>query len=423
MSVVVIGVNHKTAPIKIREKIAFSPENLEKGLDEIGAIVNERVIVSTCNRTELYLGSNKSPISSREITQWLARFFQIQEDSFQDFLYIHKQDTAVQHILRVVSGLDSLVLGEPQILGQVKDAHASALQAKATGPLLNKLMQYSFNVAKKVRTQTSIGANPVSVAYASVSLAKQIFAKLENQTALLVGAGETIELVGRHLKTQNIGDIIVANRTLENAQRLADEFDGSAIRLESVAEHLPKADIVISSTAAPIPIIGKGSVERALKKRKHQPIFMVDIAIPRDIESEVGNLDDVYLYTVDDLESVIEENKKSRQDAADQAEKMVQLEVQDYMDWVRAQSQLQLIRQYRTQAEMHKQDVLEKALQQIQNGKSTEEALSFLAHTLTNKLSHNVTVALNKAAKSGDLDTLETACKILDLTPIDHKRD
>ncbi|CAA6814613.1 MAG: Glutamyl-tRNA reductase (EC [uncultured Thiotrichaceae bacterium] len=423
MSVVVIGVNHKTAPVKIREKIAFSPENLEKGLEEIGAIVKERVIVSTCNRTELYLGSSKNSISSHDISQWLARFFQIQEDSFQDFLYVHKQDAAVQHILRVVSGLDSLVLGEPQILGQVKDAHASALRAKATGPMLNKLMQYSFKVAKKVRTQTAIGANPVSVAYASVSLAKQIFAKLEEQTALLVGAGETIELVGRHLKAQHVGNIIVANRTLENAQRLADEFDGTAIRLESVAEHLPNADIVISSTAAPIPIIGKGSVERALKKRKHQPIFMVDIAIPRDIESEVGDLDDVYLYTVDDLESVIEENKKSRQDAANQAEKMVQLEVKDYMDWVRAQSQLQLICQYRTRAETHKQDVLEKALQQIQNGKSTEEALTFLAHTLTNKLSHNATVALNKAAKSGDLDTLETACKILDLTPIDNQRD
>lgn len=421
MSVVVIGVNHKTAPVKIREKIAFSPENLEKGLDEIGAIVNERVIVSTCNRTELYLSSNQNNISAHAITQWLAQFFHIQENSFQDFLYIHKEDAAVQHILRVVSGLDSLVLGEPQILGQVKDAHASALRAKATGPLLNKLMQYSFNVAKKVRTQTSIGANPVSVAYASVSLAKQIFAKLEDQTALLVGAGETIELVGRHLKAQNIGNIIVANRTLENAQRLADEFAGTAIRLEAIAEHLPKADIVISSTAAPIPIIGKGSVERALKKRRHQPMFMVDIAIPRDIESEVGDLDDVYLYTVDDLESVIEENKKSRQDAADQAEKMVQLEVKDYMDWVRAQCQIQLIRQYREQAENHKQDVLEKAFQQLQKGKSTEEALTFLAHTLTNKLSHNVTVALNKAAKSGDLDTLETACKILDLTPIDNR--
>ncbi len=419
MSILVVGVSHHTAPVDVREKFSFSAEELNQALSVMGEIAAERIILSTCNRTEFYLATasttdNGKQLQSR-LTQWLAKSRQIDPAKLTSYLYTHFDEDAVKHILRVVSGLDSMVLGEPQILGQVKASHQQAMEHKTTGPVLNRLMQYSFTTAKKVRTQTAIGANPVSVAYAAVSLAKQIFSKLDKQTALLVGAGETIELVGRHLHSNGIGHIIVANRSIDKAQHLANEFDGEAIALETIAERLADADIVISSTAAPIPIIGKGSVERALKQRKHQPIFMVDIAVPRDIEPEVGKLDDIYLYTVDDLQSVIEENMQSRQQAAEQAEQMVEQEVGSFMDWLRAQSQLQLIRDYRTHTNQLKEDVLQKALKQIENGKSPEDALQFLAHTLTNKLSHAPTAAMNKAAHSGNIQLLEAARDLLDL--------
>ena len=415
MPIIVIGLNHKTAPVNIREKIAFSPDELEQGLDEIKSFVAERVIVSTCNRTEIYLATKSTTDKVGQLISWLSRFKQIERDTLVPYLYIHTDDDAVKHILRVVCGLDSMVLGEPQIFGQVKGSHANSLKHNATGLMLNRLMQYSFNIAKKVRTQTSIGANPISIAYAAVSLSKQIFTRLEEQTTLLVGAGETIELVARHLISNGVHKIIVANRSIENAQKLANEFSGKAIRLEEISENLASADIVISSTAAPIPIIGKGSVEKALKKRKHQPIFMVDIAVPRDIEPEVSSLEDVYLYTVDDLQSVIEENMKSRQSAADQAESMVAQEVSSYMDWLGAQEQIGLIKLYRDNADLIRQETLAKAVRFLKNGKSPEETLTFLAHTLTNKLSHNATAAMNQAAHSGNTELLEAACQLLNL--------
>ena len=416
MPILVVGVNHHTAPIDIREKVAFSPDEIGQALQALGILAAERVIVSTCNRTEFYIAHNNSIEQLQPLlVDWLAQSRQVESSKLSSYLYTHYNENAVKHILRVVSGLDSMVLGEPQILGQVKASHAQALEHNATGSVLNRLMQYSFTTAKKIRTQTAIGANPVSVAYAAVSLAKQIFAKLDQQTALLVGAGETIELVGRHLHSNGIGHIIVANRSVDKAQHLANEFGGEAIALEALADHLHNADIVISSTAAPIPIIGKGSVERALKARKYQPMFMVDIAVPRDIEPEVSNLDDVYLYTVDDLQSVIEENIKSRQDAANQAEQMVNQEVSTFMDWLRAQGQLQLIRKYRAQAQSLKDETLKKALRLLHNGKPPVDVLEFLAHTLTNKLSHAPTAAMNKAAHRGDLELLKAASQLLDL--------
>lgn len=417
MTIIVVGLNHNTAPVNIREKVAFSPDEVEQALHDIGEITPERLIVSTCNRTEIYLATNGNTTNNTysKLIQWLAKSRKVKSNKIKSYLYCHYDHHAVQHILRVVSGLDSMVLGEPQILGQVKSSHSLAMTLKTTGPILNRLMQYSFTTAKKVRTQTAIGANPISVAYAAVSLAKQIFSKLDKQTALLVGAGETIELVGRHLHSNGIDHVIVANRSVDKAQRLADEFSGDAIGLEAIADHLHEADIVISSTAAPIPIIGKGSVERALKKRKHQPMFMVDIAVPRDIEQEVSTLDDVYLYTVDDLQSVIEENMKSRQAAANQAEEMVKEEVSSFMDWLRAQGQLQLICEYRTNAKMLKEETLSKALKLLKNGKSAEDTLVFLAHTLTNKLSHTPTAAMNKAAHNGNLELLKAAQDLLNL--------
>jgi glutamyl-tRNA reductase len=302
-----------------------------------------------------------------------------------------------------------MVLGEPQILGQVKQAFQTATDAAATGKLLGRLFQHTFSVAKQVRTDTAIGHSPVSVAFAAVSLARQIFSDLSQQTALLIGAGETIELAARHLTQNGVGRIIVANRTLEKAHLLANQFGGYAIALTEIPTHLPEADIVISSTASPLPILGKGTVESALKKRRHQPIFMVDIAVPRDIEMEVGQLNDVYLYTVDDLQEVIDENLRSRQEAAEQASEIVDLHAEEFMGWLRSLDATSVIQGYRKQAEGIRDEVLEKALRQMRSGKDADECLKFLANTLTNKLLHTPSSQIRQAGHDGQTELLQAA--------------
>ncbi|SEA63580.1 glutamyl-tRNA reductase [Thiothrix caldifontis] len=419
MSILIVGVNHKTAPVSIREKVSFSPDSLPLALHAAHQVVPENLILSTCNRTEIYAAAHPQQ-SVEALVEWLASWHKMPATQLQPYLYIYQQDEAVRHALRVACGLDSLVLGEPQILGQLKTALQAASDQATTGNQLNRLMQHAFSTAKKVRTQTSIGANPVSVAFAAVSLAKQIFSKLEKQTALLIGAGETIELVGKHLATNHIGKIIVANRSIDKAQKLAAEYGGKGIGLPDLADHLPQADIIISSTASPVPILGKGAVERALKIRKHRPMFMVDIAVPRDIEQEVANLDDVYLYTVDDLHSVIEENLQSRRAAAEQAEGMVLEEVTNFMSWLRAQDHMNTIRAYRARTDTIRQAVFDKATTLLQNGKSPEEALQFLAHTLANKLSHDATQAMHHAARNGDHQLLEHARTLFNLSNDDN---
>ncbi|MEN9423595.1 MAG: hypothetical protein RL122_978 [Pseudomonadota bacterium] len=420
MSILIVGVNHKTAPVSIREKVAFSPDSLPHALQAAHRVAPECLILSTCNRTELYAAAHPQQ-TVETLIEWLAAWHNIPVAQLQPYLQIHEHDAAVRHTLRVACGLDSLVLGEPQILGQLKTALQAASDSATTGNQLNRLMQHAFSTAKRVRTQTSIGANPVSVAFAAVSLAKQIFSKLEKQTALLIGAGETIELVGKHLATNHIGKIIVANRSVDKAQKLAAEYGGKGIGLPELADHLPLADIIISSTASPVPILGKGAVERALKIRKHRPMFMVDIAVPRDIEQEVAQLDDVYLYTVDDLQSVIEENLQSRRVAAEQAEGMVLEEVDSFMAWLRAQDHMATIRAYRARTDSIRQETFDKAISLLHHGKSPEEALQFLAHTLANKLSHDATQAMNHAARNGDHTLLEHARTLFNLsTPDDN---
>ena len=419
MSILIVGVNHKTAPVAIREKVSFAPDSMPQALHSAHQVVQENLILSTCNRTEVYAASPQAQ-SLDALVEWLAAWHHIPTAQLKPYLYIHQQDEAVKHALRVACGLDSLVLGEPQILGQLKSALQTASDQRVTGHQLNRLMQHAFSTAKKVRTQTSIGANPISVAFAAVSLAKQIFSKLEKQTALLIGAGETIELVGKHLATNKIGKIMVANRSVDKAEKLAAEYGGKGIGLSDIADYLPQADIVISSTASPVPILGKGTVERALKIRKHRPMFMVDIAVPRDIEEEVSQLDDVYLYTVDDLQSVIEENLQSRRAAAEQAENMVVTEVDNFMAWLRAQDHMATIRHYRARTEQMRQEVLDKALNLLHNGKSAEETLQVLAHTLTNKLSHDATQAMNHAARNGDHQLLASAQTLFNLSTSDE---
>ena len=401
MTLLAFGINHKTAPVDIREKVAFAPEKLSIALQELTqqTPIYEAAILSTCNRTELYCGLEDDDLQA--LIEWFSRFHNLSADDVKPYIYAHTDIEAVQHILRVASGLDSLVLGEPQILGQIKDAYSKANDAGTLGQQLNRLFQHTFTVAKQVRTDTAIGASAVSVAFAAVSLAKQIFSDLSEHTAMLIGAGETIELVARHLSEQNVSKIIVANRTVERAEVLAKQFNAEAIALADMPERLVDADIIISSTASQLPILGKGAVERALKKRKHRPMFMVDIAVPRDIEPEVSEFDDVYLYTVDDLQDVIQENMKSRQEAAEQAEEIILLQTEHFMGWLRSLDAVDTIRQYRDQAEQARDDVLAQAQRQLASGKDAQEVMNELARTLTNKLIHTPTSQMKQAAHEG----------------------
>jgi len=412
-----LGINHKTAPVEIREKVAFAPDILDSALHELVSqqAVNEAAILSTCNRTELYCSCSVAIQNSDPIVDWISHYHQLNQQDVAPYVYAYADSAAVQHILRVASGLDSLVLGEPQILGQIKDAYTYANKAGVIGQQLNRLFQHTFSVAKQIRTDTAIGSNPVSVAFAAVSLAKQIFTDLSAHEALLIGAGETIELVARHLQEQGIKNIIVANRTVERAQILASQFDGEAIPLSEMPERLVDADIIIASTASQLPILGKGAVERALKQRKHRPIFMVDIAVPRDIEPEVGTLRDVYLYTVDDLHEVIEENHKSRQAAAEEAEEIIEIQVEHFMSWLRSLDAVDTIRSFREQAEYIRDISLRQAQRQIASGKDPQQVIHDLARILTNKLIHEPTVQLNRAAVEGRKTFLEHARELYNL--------
>ncbi len=413
MSLLALGVNHQTAPVTIRERVAFAPGTLMDALRDLVACrdIREAAILSTCNRTEIYCGADNPDDSL--ILDWFREFHQLSRDEIAPYVYSHPDRLAVRHMLRVASGLDSLVLGEPQILGQMKQAYTAASNAGTVGFMLNRLFQHTFSVAKQVRTDTAIGASPVSVAFAAVSLARQIFSDLSRHTALLIGAGETIELVARHLRENGVGRIIIANRTLERAHTLAAEFDGYAIGLSEIPAHLWEADMVISSTASQLPILGKGAVERALKTRKHRPMLMVDIAVPRDIEPEVDNLGDVYLYTVDDLQEIIQENLESRREAAKQAEEIIDVQVTHFMGWLRSLQAVDLIRAYRDNAERFREEVLEQARRQLAAGKPVDEVLEQTTRLLTHKLVHTPCAQMKQAGYDGRSELLDAAHDLL----------
>lgn len=417
MAFFALGINHKTASVEVRERVAFDPATLPEALRQLcrqgGA--REAAILSTCNRSELYL--EMEPGKREQVLHWLADYHGLQLDDLHSCAYLHERDEAVRHMMRVACGLDSLVLGEPQILGQIKDSYDAARDAGTVGPLLGRLFQATFSTAKTVRTDTAIGENPVSVAFAAVSLAKQIFTDLGQSRALLVGAGETITLVARHLHEQGVREIIVANRTLERARQLADEFGGQAVLLSEIPDMLVQSDIVISSTASQLPILGKGAVERALKLRKHKPIFMVDIAVPRDIEPQVGELGDVYLYTVDDLHEVVAENLKSRQGAARAAEELVLRGTADFMARLRELEAVDVLRAYRQQGEALRDDELNKALRALAAGGQPEQVLAQLARGLTNKLLHTPSVQLKRLSADGRHEALAVAQELFGITP------
>lgn len=415
MALLALGINHKTASVDVREKVAFSPDRLKEALQQALRVsqVSEVAILSTCNRTELYCAAEEE--GCKALLAWLGRYHKVELSELEKCSYAYWGEDAARHMMGVASGLDSLILGEPQILGQLKAAYGLAREAETIGSLLGRLFEQSFSVAKRVRTDTAIGENPVSVAYAAVSLAGHIFSDMPKNKALLIGAGETIELVARHLYEVGVRDITVANRTLARAQLLAEEFQGKAILLSEIPDNLPYADIVIASTASPLPILGKGAVERALKIRKHRPVFMVDIAVPRDIEPQVADLDDVYLYTVDDLQKVIDQNIKSREGAAEEARHLIESGAAEFMSSLRERTVVSVLRQFRGNAEEISYQEVQKALKALSSGSDPEKVVASLAHAITKKLIHAPTVQARKAAADGREEVADWLSYLFDL--------
>jgi glutamyl-tRNA reductase len=412
MTLFALGLNHVTAPIEVREKVAVNDNKLPSALSELREQcgIHEVAILSTCNRTEVYCSLDNNDDSI--IINWLSNLHHLKIQDLNPFLYSYPDVNAVKHILRVASGLDSMVIGEPQVLGQLKTAYKAAIEAGSIGQLLGRLFQHSFKVAKEVRSNTEIGNHPVSVAYAAVRLGQQIFGDFTDKTVLLIGAGKTIELTARHLKECGLNRMIIANRTLERSQHLASEFSGYAITLDDILNHLDEADIVICSTSSEIPIISRDMVESAVKKRKHRPVYIVDIAVPRDVEASAGELDDVYLYTVDDLHGVIEENLRNREQAAQQAEEIIDTHVIHFMDWMHSLNTVSTIKAIRDQAASIQQDVLDSAIKRLNRGEDPELIMKEMSRSLSNKLIHSPSSGLKNVGQQ-NRDELLRAARIL----------
>jgi len=406
MQLFALGINHHTAPLAVREKVAFQPERLAQALCDLvrGHAAQEAAILSTCNRTELYCTAEQPAA----VADWLAGYHALSADKISPYLYTFPQRDAVRHMFRVASGLDSMVLGEPQILGQMKQAARAAEEAGTLGTLLGKLFQRTFSVAKEVRSTTAIGANIISMAAAAVHLSARIFENLSEQRMLFIGAGEMVELCVTHFAARQPRRITIANRTLERAAVLAERFHGDAMRLDEVPDVLADYDIVVSCTASPLPIIGLGMVERAIRVRRHRPMVMVDLAVPRDVESEVGKLDDIFLYTIDDLAQIVEDGLESRQTAVVEAEEIIDAHVDNFLHWIESRETVPTIRALRDTAERARRHELEHARKLLARGDDPAQVLEVLSHGLTNKLLHAPTQALNQAAadERGDLAQL-----------------
>jgi glutamyl-tRNA reductase len=401
MSLFTLGISHATAPVAIRERMSFSAEQIPEALLAVTALegVLEAAILSTCNRTEIYAHLENG--SETRLVEWLTRLRSADDPDIRTRFYSHSGEDSARHLFRVACGLDSMILGEPQILGQIKNAYNQARLHGTAGNNLHRLFQYAFAVAKQVRTDTHIGEHPVSVAYASVHLARQIFADFNTLTAMLIGAGDTIELVAQHLREQGTRRMIIANRTLSRGHRLAEQFGGYAIGLHEIPVHLGEADLVIASTGGPEPLLTYTTVAKALAARKRRPVLMLDIAVPRDIDPQVKELSDVYLFTIDDLRNVVESNKDSRRTAAQKAELLIDAQMAKFMEQLRGLDAVPAIRAVREHAASVRDHTLEQAQHMLSNGAPPEDALKFLAETLTNRLLHAPSSYLRRAAHEG----------------------
>lgn len=419
MTILVLGINHKTASVGLREKVAFSDEKRQLALQQIQQfrLGQSAVILSTCNRTEIYLHNKTIPPEQSaqwhdECVAWFAQIHQLDILELQSCLYLHKNQQAAEHLMRVACGLDSLILGEPQILGQVKQAYQISedyyhdTQHTAVSSELSRLFQKTFAAAKRVRTETHIGESAVSVAYAATTLARQIYESLTELNVLLIGAGETIELVARHLLRHGVKKLIISNRTLSRANELVTKLETSipteVLGLDQLQLGLNQADLVISSTGSPDVLVTQAMVKVAQKARRYKPMLMIDIAVPRDVDESVAKLDSVYHYTVDDLNHIIQQNMSEREKASEQAQGIIDEECQDFFAWLKVHQSSDLIRDYRQNAEAIRQDLLEKALASLAQGESADKILQELSLKLTNKLLHAPTQAMQAMAKQGD---------------------
>jgi glutamyl-tRNA reductase len=402
MSLFALGLNHTTAPVAVRERVAFAPDALGDALRDLtrAQMVKEAAILSTCNRTEVYFHGGEPA----HVAQWLTDAHGLPGETLAPHLYTLPNDKAVSHAFRVASGLDSMVLGEPQILGQMKQAVRSAEAAGSLGLVLNRLFQRTFAVAKDVRTQTDIGSASISMAAAAVKLAERIFPSLSEQRLLLIGAGEMIELAATHFAARKPASITVANRTLERGRKLAHRFNASAMTLNEVAERLPQFDIIVTCTASTLPILGKGLMERVIRQRRHAPVFIVDLAVPRDVEPEAGALDDVFLYSVDDLAAIVKDNLQIRRESVVQAEAMIAEQTDHFLRWLDARAVVPTISALHGHHDAVRQIELERARRMLAAGVAPEQALEALARGLTSKLLHEPLAALNQA---GDAERSE----------------
>lgn len=415
MSLLVLGLSHHTAPVAVRERLAFTEAELPAALTRLRALpgVREAALLSTCNRTEILAVAQ--PEDEGRLVEWWRRERQVPSGTVEPHLFVLRDLSGVLHSLRVACGLDSMVLGEPQILGQMKQAYAHARNAGSLGPILSRLFQHSFAVAKLVRSRTQIGAHPVSIAYAAVQLAQHIFADLASQTTLLIGAGETVQLLARHLQARGVGRLIVANRSLERAQALAAALHGYAVGLDDLRLHLPEADLVISGTASRGYVLGRERVAAALSRRRRKPMLMIDLAVPRDLDPAIGRLEDVYLYSLDDLRAVIAENLKVRGAAAEQAEALVEDYAREFERWLESRDAGATIRRLRESARASRDQVLAKARRKLANGESPEAVMAFVADTLANKILHAPSERLRRAGAVEQALLLDAAHKLFNL--------
>ena len=406
MNILVVGLNHKTAAVDVREKLAFSGPKLEEGLVKIKSVsgIMEALILSTCNRVEIYANVDNPQNAYESIKDFLSGFHGIERDSLETALYTHEDTNAVKHIFRVAASLDSMVVGEPQILGQIKDAFEFSLRKKATGILLNKLMKKAISVAKRIRTETKIAENTVSISFAAVELAKKIFTDLSTKSFMLLGAGDMAELAARHLTNSGVRDVIVANRTYETGCKLAKEFNGRAVRFEDFMHEMVNTDIVICSTGASKYVLMKEQMQKIIQERKHKPVFIIDISVPRNIDPEINNIDNVYLYDVDDLHGIVDTNKLERQKEAEKAEGIITEEIEIFQKWLASLDSVPTVVALRDRADAVKKEEVEKLLKKLPSlGEKEREAVEYMANAIINKLIHPPTAALKEDSEDKDI--------------------
>lgn len=406
MNILVVGLNHKTANVDVREKLAFNGPKLDEGLIRIKSIsgIKEAVILSTCNRVEMYANVDNPPNAYESIKDFLSEFHGIERASLETALYTYENINAVKHIFRVAASLDSMVVGEPQILGQIKDAFEFSLQKKTTGIFLNKLMKKAISVAKRIRTETKIAENAVSISFAAVELAKKIFTDLATKSFMLLGAGDMAELAAWHLMSSGVREVLVANRTYETGCELAKEFNGRAVRFEDFMYEMVNTDIVICSTGASKYVLMKEQMQKIMKERKHKPVFIIDISVPRNIDPEINNIDNVYLYDVDDLHGIIDTNKLERQKEAEKAEGIIAEEIETFQKWLASLDSVPTIVALRDRADAVKREEIEKILNKLPAlGEKEKEAIEYMANAIINKLIHPPTAALKEDSEDRDI--------------------